>query len=495
MTRLLTRNPQISVRLYKTVQRGTVDGKKGVSVRYHGKSEYIDLTNFLGDGSSVRTSKSVREPAGGFSITFADKMAGGAGALETVYGLVEPMDSVEIRMWGDGAVVGDYPIVMRGFVSEIGRGQGMSETGTPVRTVTVSGQDYGKIWQMFQVLYLAAYVQGKPLLTNFGLFELFGVGVVAAMKSSEFVQAMVDKVINPYLEKLQPGSGRMPDNIKVDALVKHGLVGMSFQQAQGSVWDILKFHGDVGTWNELYIEDRNDGVYAVYRPVPALKISGSDGAGRELIQDDAKMPPVVAVSASAIKQMPVSRSDAQVVNFFWVNNQTYDLIDDMQRKLMSIPSDDSSVSLAEYPNTAVKYYGVRPMYWSTQQADENLKNISPGQDTDGHEKRTPKLEGWLKNRRWIMSEMNKDNVVLERGSADIRGGAMRPDGKELVKAGDYAEFQFGMLKWLAYVFQVDHSWVWGSGYTSTLHFDRGEGFVARAVQEGSPALLERVGST
>jgi lipopolysaccharide export system protein LptA len=58
-------------------QKGTAfSGKKGLATfrqKREGKDEYIDLTPFLNLGSSVRTTKSVREPAGGFSITFADK--------------------------------------------------------------------------------------------------------------------------------------------------------------------------------------------------------------------------------------------------------------------------------------------------------------------------------------------------------------------------------------------------------------------------------------
>ena len=73
MPSLLDASPQLSVRLYKTISRKTVDGKSAVSARYEGAEEFIDLTPYLSTGSAVRTSKSVREPSGAFSITFADK--------------------------------------------------------------------------------------------------------------------------------------------------------------------------------------------------------------------------------------------------------------------------------------------------------------------------------------------------------------------------------------------------------------------------------------
>ena len=178
MTTLINAHPRITVRLFKTIARKTIDGQSAVSVRYEEKDEYIDLTPYLNIGSSVRTSKSVREPAGGFVITFADKPQKQFWSedLETIYGLVEPMDVVEIRMWGGtgAAPAGDYPIVMRGYVSDVRRAQTVGQDGKPQRQVVISGQDYGKIWQVFQVIHLTAYIESKGLLTNFQLFEMFG---------------------------------------------------------------------------------------------------------------------------------------------------------------------------------------------------------------------------------------------------------------------------------------------------------------------------------
>lgn len=65
-------DPNIQVTLFKTISRTTLDANNPVSARFQGTARTIDLTNFLGESSSVRTSKSVREPAGGFAITIAD---------------------------------------------------------------------------------------------------------------------------------------------------------------------------------------------------------------------------------------------------------------------------------------------------------------------------------------------------------------------------------------------------------------------------------------
>ncbi len=477
--------PQISVRLYKTISRQTVDGQTAVSSRYAGKDEYIDLTPFLGDGSSVVTSKSIREPAGAFSISFADrpKTAGVSfgvampeNGLETIYGLVEPMDVVEIRMWGGvGPTPINLPIKMRGFVSDINRTQTMGNDGRPMRSVVVSGQDYGKIWQTYQILYLQAYAAGDALLTSFNMWELFGVEAQNTMKAADFVKTMVEKVINPHLKGFMPKHTTLPKELKFDITVSHGVVNNSYQNQQGSIYDLLKFYGDVGVWNELYTEDREDGVYVVYRPTPALHISQPKGAKSRKIQDDAPDPIYVTVTDENIQSIGTARGDSDIANFYWVNNQRFDLIDDNFRKLMSIGSGDSSVNLKEYPNSAVKYYGVRPMYAETQQGDDDIKTFTSGLDANGQQVRSEKFMAWIDNRRQLLVDMNKDNVVLERGGARIKGGLMRPVSKDgswaHMKAGDYAKFVQGALQFEGYVTQITDEFIPFQSYTATIQFE------------------------
>lgn len=512
MPKLKDAVPQISVRLYKTISRKTVDGQSAVSSRYSGKDEYIDLTPYLGDGSSVVTSKSIRDPAGAFSVTFADrpKTSGisigpvlPTASMETVYGLVEPMDVVEIRMWGGlGPKPSVLPIKMRGFVSQVNRSQAMSGDGKPVRTVVVSGQDWGKIWQTYQILYLQAYAAGKALLTTYNLWELFGINAQNTMKASEFVKSAVEKILNPHIKGFMPEHSPMPKEMKLDITVSHGVVNNSYQGQEGSVYDLLKTFGDVGIWNELYTEDREDGVYVVYRPTPALSISKPKGSDNRKIQDDAPDPIYVTVADEDIQSIATARSDANVANFMWVSNQRYDMISDIFRKLLAIKDSDTTVNLKDYANSSAKYYGIRPMYAETQQSDDDVKSMTTGLDKDGQEKRSERFEAWIDNRRRILVEMNRDNVVFESGSARIKGGLMRPPGKdgrqEHFKAGDYARFQQGNLEFEGYIVQITDEFTPFQSYSATVQFERGTGFVTRAQMEGgtsSPWLAEQATRT
>lgn len=502
MAKIQDATPQISVRLYKTISRTTVDGQTPVSTRYSGKDEYIDLTGYLGEGSAVRTSKSIREPAGAFSVTFADKpnsagIVSGMGpvvALESIHGLIEPMDIVEIRMWGGvGPAPAELPIKMRGFVTEIQRQQTMGQDGKPVRQVVITGQDYGKIWQTYQVIYLQAYSEGTPLLTTYALNELFGIGVVNAMPAGEFVRMMIEKVINPHIARFVPENSPMPKKIETGdgVSVKHGTVNLSYQEIQGSIYDFLKGHSDQ-PWNELYVEDRQDGVHLVYRPQPALRLSG-DAKNRK-IMPDAPDPIYVPITDSNIQSYSVSRTDNTVANFYWVTSPRFDLISDMQRKQASIPADDGTVSLKDYPNAAMKYYGTRPLYAETQHGEDTVTNQTSGQDQKGQDSRDNKQVSWIERRRMQLMDINRDNVVLERGSARIKGGPMRRDGKEAMKAGDYALFQFGTITSEAYVTQIDDEYLPFQSYITTLNFERGTGFAERVKMESgraSPWLAEQ----
>jgi len=487
--------PDLSVRLFKTISRESLDGNWAVSGRYQGKDPFIDLTPFLSLGSSVRTSKSVRQPAGAFSISFADAASSSwsDGTLETVYGLIEPMDVIEIRMWGGlGPRPAQLPIVMRGFVSNVTRQRIQGDDGRPQRTVAVVGQDFGKIWQTYQVLYMTNYVDGVPLLTNYSLWQDLGVQAVNTLPANEFMRRMIDRIINPHLAGFMPDWSLVPRQITVGdgVTVAHGVVNNSYQNSQGSIYDIMRFHGDVGVWNELYTEDREDCVHLVYRPIPAFLLSTPATRASAKIQDDAPIPGVSLIKDHMIKSMNATRSDANVANYFWVNNSKFDLIDDIVRRLFGLQ--EGSVSIKDYPNAAKKYYGARPMNAESQQGEDTITNMGPSLPKTEHEARSALQQSWIEKRRRIMSEMNKDNVIYEQGAAVVKGGPERVDGvNDLMKAGDYGVFIEGNIRYMAYVHQIDHEFMPLQSYTTTLQFDRGEGFATRASMEGSPYLIEQ----
>lgn len=261
-----TMAPEFRVTLYKTMSRRLVTGSDGRSVpaaeRYSGGKRVLDLTPFFGDGSSLETSKSVRQPAGQWAMVAVDQMD--ADKLDSLYGLVEPTDVVEIRMRHRPDPVATSmapPVVMRGFVSSVRRSMSMGADGRPARAVTISGADYGKVLEMIQIRYLPNYVIGQNLLTVLGAFVNYGIEAKPNQFGNDFVRQIVDKVVNPFLYDIA-GFSVSPDTCKLsylqqieyEATASAGTISaFGAQSAQGTLWDIMRGFLDVGPWTELFI--------------------------------------------------------------------------------------------------------------------------------------------------------------------------------------------------------------------------------------------------
>jgi hypothetical protein len=471
--------PSVSVTLYKTISRTTLDNGTPVSQRFQGTAHTIDLTPFLGENSVLRTSKSVREAAGGFSLTLADKPYkgnyAGATTLESLYGLVEPMDFIEIRMRHDPpSSQGQKPtIIMRGFVSEITRSESMGSDGRPQRFVIINGQDYGKLWQMLQIIYLPGYVIGEDIISGFKLFERFG-GAVNILKSADFVTQIIQTILNPYLANLMPSNSPNPATIQLDMTVSHGVTSIQGPQNQeGSIYNLLRTYGDVGIWNELYLDDREDGVYCVYRPVPALDASGN------LIQSDAPNPVYWDLPDTDVISLNVSRSDANVANYYWVRAPRFDLVDSLYQQQFAIQGAAAdTVLLGTYANSSSNLYGTRVMYGETQQGGDEVGSMASGLPKAQQATRNASMANWTADRRAIMVNQNKDNVLFERGAIRVRGN-------ENIKAGMYVRLRRGQFRSSYYVVQVDHEFIPFQGFFSTLIVERGTGFIERAKRNGS----------
>lgn len=481
-------DPDIRITLYKTISRTTLDGNNPVSQRFQGTARTIDLTPFLGEGSALRTSKSVREAAGGFALTFGDKPYKGTYAgnstFETMYGLIEPMDFIEIRMRHSPPSSGGAkpPIIMRGFVSGVSRSETIGADGKPQRAVIVNGQDYGKLWQMLQIIYLPGYVIGEDILSGFKLFERFGVGFQTTMTAADFVTQMIQKVLNPYLANLMPTNSPNPTSVQLDASVTHGVTSVTGPQNQeGSIYDLLRTYADVGPWNELYMDDREDGVFCVYRPIPVMDINGN------LIQSDAPAPTFTDLPDVDVISLNVSRSDANISNFYWVRAPRFELVSDIYRQQFAIQgADASTVLLDTYANSAAQLYGIRVMYADTQQGGDDVTTFSSGLPSAQQSNRDTSMANWINDRRNIMVQQNKDNVLFESGTIRVRGN-------ENIKAGTYVTLRRGQFKAIYYVVQVDHDYLPYQGFFSTLTVERGTGFIERVKRSGgsdSPYLAE-----
>ncbi len=470
-----TYHPDVRVTLYKTVTRTTLDGSTSVNGRLGKQGQAIDLTRHLGETGGVQVSKSRSAPAGAFAITLADLPYAAAGGFDSFYGVIEPMDMIEIRMQhGPGGAA--PPVIMRGFVGEVRRTETMGADGRPHRSVTITGQDYGKLWQMMRVVFFVNYITGQYMLDGFALFDKFGVGAITAETGSAFVLEVLSKIINPYLANIVQGTSAMPSTISMDgSALPAGMTSLTGPQNQeGSIYDILRNYLDVGAWNELFIEDRADGPWLVYRPLPFFDVNGN------LIQAGAPLLTPVQVPIEDVVSMVVSRSDADVANYFWVNAPRFDINSGFWEKAWAIPTQGQTMSTATYQNSNVALYGIRLMQLDSQMGWSDVTNFSSGLPSAEKSIRDTSMANWINQRRQVLIDNNKDNVLFERGSIRLRGN-------ETIRAGAYIQIVRGDMAPIYYVDDVTHDYVPFQGFWTTVNVQRGTGFIERVKRAGGAA--------
>ncbi|RVT91412.1 hypothetical protein EOD42_22415 [Rhodovarius crocodyli] len=548
--------PQFQVKLHKLTRREVVSSNIPASTRFQQTGRTIDISSYFSDLGSISTRKSVRGGAGGFTLQFADipfgALAGNQDApsaaqrdqnwraLETLYGLIEPNDGIEIRLARNHLTGRRPPIVMRGFVSRPSRGQSVNQnTGAPMRTVSVTGHDYGKIWEMLRVSWHPHNVMGEAFISSFPLFERFGLAIATGKRGDELVREVVEKVINPHLATMLPEDWPMPRSLAVEAVADRGVTSLTGpQNSEGSIYSILAQFLDVTVgFNELFIEDREDQVVVVYRPNPAIDLSGrpiqqpaavqpeaappaatpatpplTETPGTETIPTPAgaiaipelsvqdtpltateavatdpetpALPTRLSIPAMDIMSLELSRGDENVANYFWVEGPRFELVSDLPARYMAATgAQQQTVYMTDYPNNSPAIFGMRPMIVSTQMGASEV--MTSGQSAAVTSQREMQTMEWLDDRRRILSETNKDNMLLESGECRIAGN-------ENARAGSHVMIGEGALAAPYYVPSVTHEYIPFVGFFTSLPLERGQGFARRIQATGdiSPWLIE-----
>lgn len=478
-----TYEPKVEIRLVKANPRKEIIPGVPVAARL-GNFRSYDLTKWLGDTGSVRTSKSIRLPAGGFSITFADKSLND----ETLYALVEPMDMVEIRFCHNPL---DYakpnegyrpPIVMRGLVSNVTRSETMSG-GKPVRTVTVAGQDFGKILQVLQIFYLNNSVVGDNLLTEFRFFQKYSEDKPKHMPAAEFVHRVMAKVITPYLERLSlnaSGGGvgvnpisKWTESVTIDGVVSPWLLN---QYENVNMYTMLASILDVGPFNELFVEDREEGVQLNVRPAPFLDAVGNPIQG--------VLPEKISIGSEDVVSITSNRTDAGTANYYWVQAPQWALYNNETAKMLASVGSPSSFIKFDYLNSNMAYYGVRRM--------QVMSSLLPDSYAPSDADKSPQVKSnsiksgnWIDQRRDLLAQINKDNVIFENGSMRLRGN-------ERIKAGTQMHLTRGggKVESSAYITQVDHDFSPFQGFYTSVTFERGTDFIDRSQKQNPRYFAE-----
>lgn len=459
--------PKISVVLRKVQHR---EGSSRVAHLNAKKIPFIDLTPFLGETGGVTTTAGVDQAAGTFAITLADKMD--AKSLDSLYGSLEPMDLVEIRMarTPKGAV---WPIVMRGFVSHVERVETIGNDGRPVRSLQVVGHNFGKLLQITQINYKVQYAYRNFLMTKAPLFEAYG--DIFYGPASLFMARVLDEFVElRFIKDLCKASALENKPIfAVEATVMGTRIGpYGIPPFEGNIWKMLTDWADLD-WNELFVEDREDASYLIYRPKPYYALDAEWELPTDtlvLAAAGAKPPDEIAVMDDEVVAMNVARTDQNVANFFLCDAPVAEMVnqDGIKQHALSnlVPLDD------RHANNLPELYGIKILTGRTNQYidDGSPGNISPS--LEQKHQMANSMGAWYRMRIEQLKAMYRDNVVLEEGTLTMRRN-------EAIKPGMYIRLHRGTLASRYYVTHVTQQFHPFQPFKTTLQLSRGEGYIDR----------------
>jgi hypothetical protein len=461
--------PAVQIRLVKLGQR-----LNGVAGPYTGAQSEIDLTPYLGDGSAIRTRKSIREDAGGFSISFSDKLD--PDTMDSIYALIEPMDLIEIcaTRQPDLYIGQDLPLIMRGFVSSVRRPESISNEGTPSRAVVVMGQDSAKLWLIHAIWWEIATAENKQMLTKFSLNAAAGLET-KVFGLSDFMTAMTLEVMNPKVADMAAFTGHRLKPFSVNATVKRGcVIPQMTANYQGSLWGLVKQFSE-SPWNELFVEDTETGPVVQFREAPLKAIDGT------FIMQDAVDPGTIPLDFVDVISWDVARSDDNIANFFWVPPGASML--DTNNVLSAASLVNEQPLDFNYGNNAPQIYGEKKMVVPTKVVPTDLDMLPSKAPAATRGQESQKYVAWHLQRMADLKAMNRDNGVFESGTAVVRG-----DDAWVI--GRYLSVSRGALLSEIYLTSVAHTIMPFVTWTSNLALERGTAFLERSKFPGSAYLAE-----
>jgi len=454
--------PGIDIVLIKTVNRINVSSSDGSNA----KNARISLTPYLNEGSSVTVTKAINTPSNSFAIRMGDQLVQGYG--DSIYSVVEPMDVVLIYM----SQVGKPKIVMRGVVTDTSLDESISADGKPSRIVTITGGDYGSVLRMIQIYYLRGS-NVKELMAGMSgqyLKDMFGIPYVS-MPAPTFLALLVICVINVFIDLID-NPDLPPLLVSLVGADDEDIVYPQGMQAnpEGTMWSHLQKHGNLGPFYEILFDDGEDATTLHYRKPPFKHLD----TGEYIFPTG--QAESFSIGVHEIVSIRHSRSERDVANYYYVKVAGSDFKTAMDIIMLSIVGDGSKLTTKDYPNTLETLYGFRKMEVSTEHGSLKTQMVRGQSESDYQQGGTAHAE-YIKKQIKYLQDCNVDNVVFESGTIRCNG---RPD----FKPGQYAEIDWeNGSSASCYVTSVTHNFEPYHGYTCTLQYLRGTGFVNRT---GSP---------
>lgn len=432
----------------------------------------------------IRVSRRLGTAAGSFQFTLLPRSTKDWTRLG-------PMDYCEISLW----VPPRAPrVVMRGFVDTVAESFSI-QGGMPQRVYIVAGRDYGKLTLNSKLFYLDLERKGLP--QELQLFERWqqgfdslstgdryrgtapavqqsdsteqvptntGRGAAPYLFTAPQVTAIIfEQFLEPQFEEVEkrftgggaparPGISSIQDDLDEEMVTFSPQYSLQTWQPYTDVWSLFRTYQNA-PWRELFWEEEPTGPILYSRPAPWLDEGGRFVSpvfsGHAVVQ--------VPIGLEDIQQMTFSRTDEEVRNYFF----TYPGIFSAYLTPVRITGQDLEGMMSDG-----FLFGENPFLQQSGSSDFRLYGLRlmevPTQyfDYDGIEQREKIEADWVRMRRVGAKATRRLAAAFGHGES-LESGSMTLRGNENIQVGCYLDF--GSVPRVAYVEQVQHEFVQGSG--------------------------------
>lgn len=280
-------------------------------IAWHGATVY-DLTPYI---LQVNTHKSLAEPMGQWSLLLTME--------KSWHRILSNMDYVEIKM----SRTGDPKFIMRGFVTNKRRTKVIDRSGKIRRTITINGNDYGKLVQKYEVYYVAnipgqltpssdvnpgPQITGTEAQTNLGILPNMSDAVTPLNK---LIPSIIESTITPWIKAMQAETPNIPLlRPLVQVLDDYALSWITLQSMSGSIASVIDQYANL-PWCEWFVFDAQDGPIIMHRNTPF-----KDKNGKYIFAESAlgtEWWPSVTIINEDIIEDDMGSSDAETYDYFF----------------------------------------------------------------------------------------------------------------------------------------------------------------------------------
>lgn len=452
-----------------------------------GSYKTIYLDEYLGDLGDVQIAKSLTSPMGSFTITLPDKPLKGYGAGSTnpnaaindsVYGFIQPMDTVDFQFSHEPGTLSEQPIMMRGIVTNVSRSETIGSDGAPQRVVVIQGNDFGLVFNLLRLMPPSTELSNIGIrLCGWALAEKLGITENTPTLSVTDFYTKVIETVNEWLNKNEALTGT---SITLDSKVaaSTGVIINKFDSVDTAIWNIMAQYID-STFNEIFLEDREDGTYLVVRPNPYYDIS--NGSWIQVDQGTDPQPVRVPIDVIDIIEITAARSEEKTFNIPLMKFQSFPLAENA--RVFNVLQYIEQQNFGQYINSRDTVYGYRIFERSFVQVPIDVVNPTTNQKEAQVTQNLSKQEDFNKRRIDTVWNSIKDNVIFESGTMTLKGN-------HLVMPGRYLDITRGKFTFSVYVESVVHRFQPYGAYTTTITYIRGTGYAERMQMSQSPYLME-----